>query len=55
MIAISYENYQGGVNNLVVATDWRTREFSTSLISREHASRALKRKLARRRIKEEAQ
>lgn len=52
MIAISYESHGGGVNNIAVATDWRTGEFSTSSISKEHAARALKRKMARRHKKE---
>lgn len=54
MIAISYESHGGGINNIVVATDWRTGEFSTSSISKEHAARALKRKMARRHKKEGA-
>lgn len=45
MTLIHYENYQGGVNNLAVATDWKTGAFSTSLISKEHAIRALRRKI----------
>ena len=48
MIVISYESHGGGVNNIAVATDWRTGEFSTSSISKEHAARALKRKMKRR-------
>lgn len=45
MTLIHYENYQGGVNNLVIATDWKTGKCSTSLISKENAIRALRRKI----------
>ncbi len=55
MTLIHYENHRGGVNNLVVATDWATGEFSTSLISKEHAAIALKRKMARLRRQEAQQ
>ena len=49
MILICYENYRGGINNLIVAIDWKTGKRSTSLVSKEHAQKALKRKLARER------
>ncbi len=48
MIGVHYESYGGGKNNVAVATDSKTGEFSTSLVSKENALRALKRKLTRR-------
>lgn len=52
MIFLHYESHRGGTNNLAVATDPKTGEISTSLVSKEHARRALKRKIARRQRKE---
>lgn len=47
MICIYYANIRGGVNNLSVALDSVTGEHSSSLIDKEHAVKALSRKLSR--------
>lgn len=52
MIVTTYESYRGGTNNVAVAIDSKTGEFSTSLKSKDHARRALMKKLARRGRKE---
>ena len=45
---IFYQSYGGGTNNLAIALDAKTGEFSTSLIDKDHAIRALRKKLLRR-------
>lgn len=49
MFYMSYTSWGGGVNNVAVAVDGTTGEFSCSLVDMKHAVRALKAKLARRR------
>ena len=44
MILTYYASVKGGVNNLAVAFDTETGESSSSLISKENAHKALKRK-----------
>ena len=52
MIGVHYMSVNGGTNNLAIATDTKTGETSTSFISKEHALRALKRRLAQRKREE---
>lgn len=47
MIYVYYSSVNGGVNNLTVALDGETGESSGSLIDKEHAIKALRRKLSR--------
>ncbi len=45
MHTISYENYKGGVNNLIIVTDDETGITATSTKSKEQAIKNLKRQL----------
>ena len=47
MILTYYTHYRGGTNNLKVAVDTKTGISSSSLLTKEHAEKALKRKLSR--------
>lgn len=47
MIYTYYASVKGGVNNLAVALDGVTGETSSSLVSKDHAEKALRRKISR--------
>jgi len=44
-IIITYENYKGGINNLIIARNGYFGESAYSLISKERAIQNLKRKM----------
>ncbi len=46
-VIVSYENYKGGINNLIVARYGFNGEIATSQISKERAIYNLKRKITK--------